>query len=337
MRAVQFDGPGPLVERDVVEPVAGPGQVVVSVEAAGICHSDAHYRAGRPQPRTRPVTLGHEIAGTVTAVGSGVAATRLGERVALHYVISCGACRACTAGREQFCGDYQMLGNSLDGGFADRVAVPAPNAVRIPDAVPTQQAAVMMCSTVTALHALRRGRIRNGDAVAVFGVGGLGQSAVRLAGALGASRVFAIDTDPARLATAEKGGAIPVPVDDLRRRTDVTAGVDLALEMVGSAAVVEHALAVLAPGGRAVAVGLSTGPITVQPYAQMIGRELELIGSNDHTMAEVVEALDMAADGVIDLADVVSTTIPMTGSAINAALDRIDGFGPGIRTVAVPG
>lgn len=337
MRAIQFDRPGPLVERDIAEPVAGPGQVVVAVAAAGICHSDGHYRAGRPQPRTRPVTLGHEIAGTIAAVGSGVDAARVGQRVALHYVISCGACRSCAVGREQFCGDYQMLGNSIDGGFAERVAVPAHNAVAIPEAVPTPHAAVMMCSTVTALHALRRGRIRAGDTVAVFGVGGLGQSAVRLAMALGASRVFAIDTDEARLSTAANGGAVPVPAADLRSRSDVVAQVDLAVEMVGSAAVVEDALGVLAAGGRAVTVGLSTGHISVEPYGQMIGRELELIGSNDHTMAEVVEVLDMAFDGVIDLVDVVSTTVPMTGSAINAALDRIDGFGPGIRTVAVPG
>ncbi len=336
MRAVRFEGSGALVDREVASPEPGPGEVLIAVAAAGICHSDAHYRAASPAPVLVPVTLGHEIAGTIADVGPGADPSRIGERVAVHYVVSCGICVRCLAGHEQFCASYGMVGNTVDGGFAESVIVPVANAVRIPDRVPTDLAAIMMCSTATALHALRRGRVRSGETVAVFGVGGLGQSAVRLAQALGAGRVIAIDLDPARLAMAASTGASVIDAADPAAVAAVAGSVDVAVEMVGSAEVYASAIGVLAKGGRAVAVGLSRGAVAVEPYGGLVAGEIELVGSNDHTRAEIVEVLDLAADGDIDLSSVITETVGLSAVAINAVLDRLDAFGPGTRSVIIP-
>src|SRR5438045_8642062 len=132
----------PLVDDDVPEPIAGSGELLVDIRAAGICHSDAHYRAGGGSV-TLPLTLGHEIAGVVAGTD---------ERVALHYLHD----------------DGRMLGKEVDGGYAERIVVPAANLVPIPDSVPFDAAAVMMCSTATAYHALRLASLRAGDSVAII-------------------------------------------------------------------------------------------------------------------------------------------------------------------------
>ncbi len=118
-RAVRLAAPGrPLADETVEVAAPGPGEILVRVKAAGICHSDAHYRAGTGSTR-HPLTLGHEVAGVVAATGTRVAAPRVGERVCLHYLVTCGACPDCRAGREQFCASGQMLGKDRDGGFAE--------------------------------------------------------------------------------------------------------------------------------------------------------------------------------------------------------------------------
>ena len=211
MRAVQIAQPGaPLRPVDLADPVAGPAEVVVRITAAGICHSDAHYRKGDPAPRRLPITPGHEIAGVIAAVGAGVAVDRVGERVALHYLESCGTCGGCRAHGELFCDNYRMLGLTRDGGYAEQIAVAESSAVPIPASISDDHAAVMMCSSATALHALHRARMAAGESVAVFGVGGLGMSAVQLAAALGAEAVYAVDIDESRREQAAGYGAIPV-------------------------------------------------------------------------------------------------------------------------------
>jgi len=340
MRAVRFTTPGtPLIDAEVEPPELLAGHVLVQVGAAGICHSDAHYRAGRPAPSAPPVTLGHETAGTIIAVAEGGPAGRIGEKVAVHYVVSCGACAACLRDREQFCDSYEMIGNTIDGGYAELLAVPERNAIRIPDSVPLEQAAVMMCSTVTALHALNRGRLTRGESVAVFGAGGLGQSAIRLAVARGAATVFAVDIDAGRVASAAEAGARGVlsPQSDPVATIAATGGVDVAIDMVGSGTVMRQAIDVLRPGGRAVAVGITADTLRIAPYGELIARELEVIGANDHSRTEAAEVLEMAGGRSIDIAPVVTETIPLEALRINEVLDRLDAFGPGMRTVILPG
>jgi propanol-preferring alcohol dehydrogenase len=180
--------------------------VCVRVRAAGICHSDVHYRAGRSRVEPLPLTLGHEVAGDVVAVGHAVTTHAVGDRVCLHYLVTCGGCDACAAGREQFCATGSMLGHFTDGGWAEAIVVPARNAVPLPAGVSYAHGAVMMCSSATSLHALRKGRLAAGEVVLVVGAGGLGMSAIQLARLEGASRVLVVERDPAKQALAVRLG-----------------------------------------------------------------------------------------------------------------------------------
>ena len=345
MRAVRLPAPGhPVEDAEIPMPPCGPGDVLVRVRAAGICHSDVHYRAGRSRVEPLPLTLGHEIAGEIAEVGQHVLSHNVGDAVCLHYLVTCGQCDDCLAGREQFCVTGKMLGHFTDGGWAEYVAVPARNAVPLPHRVPFEQGAVMMCSSATSLHALRKGRLKVGESVLVVGVGGLGMSAVQLARALGAAEVIAVDRDPMKLALAERFGARTIRATDLSpdevvaqvRSMTNGRGVDVALELVGKPDTMRTALQSLAPLGRAVVVGLSDIHLPVDTYRDLIGREAELIGSNDHLLSELYELVEMADKGILDLTDVVTHTVPLQARAINEVLDALDRHEAPVRTVVVP-
>src|SRR5262245_61652188 len=163
MRAVRMTAVGrPLELQDIAQREPGPGEVLVRVRAAGICHSDAHYRRGLSPMGPLPLTLGHEVAGVIERVGAGVGLHAAGDRVCLHYLLTCGSCTHCRAGRESFCSSGAMIGHHVDGGFAEAITVPARNAVRLPERIPFEHGAIMMCSSATALHALRKGRLKAG-------------------------------------------------------------------------------------------------------------------------------------------------------------------------------
>jgi len=341
MRAVRLVEYGrPLELADMPVPGLGERDVLVRVRAAGVCHSDAHYRAGIPQVPL-PLTLGHEIAGTIEQVGAEVSGLKAGDRVCLHYVVSCGDCHFCRRGSEQFCPHFQMLGNNRDGGYAEFVAVPARNAFLLPDEIPFEHGAIMMCSSATCYHALRKSRLAPGESVAVFGVGGLGLSAIQLAKACGAGDVYAVDTNQAKLDLAWSLGAIPVnatkgdAVEEIFRLT-AGAGVDVALELIGLPMTIEQAVQVLAIFGRAVLVGITESAIRVEPYRQLIGKEAEIIGVADHLAQEIPSLLDMARRRLLDLSEAVTDTIPLEAGAINEALDSLEHFGYGFRTVITP-
>ena len=335
MRAVQLVVPGqPLEGRDLPESAPRHGEVAVRVEAAGICRSDVHYRAGYPSAGPRPIALGHEVAGVIEAVGDGVAPDRVGERVCLHYQVSCGDCRHCVRGSEQFCPTGTMLGKSRPGGYAEYVVLPARNAYRLPEEISFEHGAVMMCSSATSLHALRKGRMAPGESVAVFGVGGLGMSAVQIARAWGASVVYAVDINPAKLELAARFGA--VPVDAGSARTVAGLEVDVALELIGLRATLRQSIESLGPMGRAVVVGLCGEPVEFRPYEEIITREGEIIGSADHLAQELPILLDMAGRGDLALGDVVTDRVSLEAGAVNEAMDRLEEFGDAVRTVIVP-
>ena len=340
-RAVRLEAPGrKLVDATLDAPAPGPGEVLVRVRAAGICHSDAHYRAGIGSTR-HPLTLGHEVAGVVESVGRGVASHRAGDRVCLHYLVTCGACRDCRAGREQFCATGRMIGKDRDGGYADFISVPAGNAHPLPGSVPFEQGAILMCSSATALHALRKARVGAGDTVAVFGIGGLGTSAIQLARALGAAEVYAVDVNPAKLALAKRHHAVPVdaraadPVEAIRAATGGR-GVDAALELIGFARTMEQALEVLAPQGRAALAGLTQERMSIAPYRDVLNREAEIIGVSDHLASEIGELMRFIERGELDLSDAVTRVVPLEAAAINGVLDDLEAFRDDVRTVIRP-
>ena len=348
MRALRLGTIGrPLVAVELPTPTPGPGDVLVRVRAAGICHSDAHYRAGRSASLVAPVTLGHEVAGEVAALGAGVMTHAVGDRVCLHYLVTCRRCAHCVAGREQFCPSGEMIGHHRDGGHAEYIVVPARNAVPLPAEISFSHGAALMCSSATSLHALRRGRFAPGETVAVIGIGGLGISAVQLAKALGALEVYAVDLDEAKLATAERYGALPIraagpakadaadAVATLRALTGGR-GVDVVLELVGSPVTMRQALQLCAVHGRAVIAGLSRSPMELDTYRELLGPETELIGSNDHLLAELPLLLELARKKSLDLTHVVVRSVPLDADAVNGVLDELDAYTAPLRTVVVP-
>jgi propanol-preferring alcohol dehydrogenase len=197
-----------------------------------------------------------------------------------------------------------------------------------------------MCSSATSLHALRKGRIAGGDTVAVFGAGGLGMSAIQLARALGALEVYAVDLDAAKLRLAESLGAIPVdahedPVAAIRRHTGGR-GVDVALELIGLPLTMRQAVQALAVQGRAVIAGLADRPLELDTYRDLLGREAEVIGANDHLLQELPLLVELARRRALDLGPVVTHTVPLEAGAVNAVLDALDAYRAPARTVIVP-
>ena len=342
MKAVRMVEAGkPLQLQNIPIPSIGKKDILVRVRAAGICHSDAHYRAGRSPMGKMPITLGHEVAGVVDRMGSEVTTVKRGDRVALHYNISCGDCYYCSTGNEQFCTTVKMLGHHVNGGYAEWIVVPARNAILLPEEISFEEGATLMCASATALHALRKGRVKPGETVAVFGVGGLGLSAIQLARAMGAVEVFAVDIKQDKLELASEYHAIPVDasrtdaVQEIRRLTKGK-GVDVALEMIGLHKTMQQTVDSLGVMGRAVIVGISRTPIEVNPYATLIGYEAEIIGSNDHLLQELPLLMDLARRKILDTSSVVSETIPLDAEQINRRLDDLEQFTSNVRMVIVP-
>jgi propanol-preferring alcohol dehydrogenase len=331
----------PLELQEIPVPVVGPGEVLVRIKAAGICHSDVHYRAGVSPVGPLPQTLGHEIAGVVEGVGAQVARVRPGDRVCLHYLVTCGQCHHCNRGQEQFCIHGQMLGKHRDGGYAETIAVPERGVVILPDEIPFEHAAIMMCSSSTSFHALRKARLQPGETVAVFGAGGLGMSAIQLARGLGALEVYAVDINPEKLALAERFEAIPVnasrvdPVKEIFRLTGGR-GADVALELIGLPLTMRQAVQSLAIQGRAGLAGITRTPFEVDSYFEVIGKEAEIVGCSDHLLQEFPLLIEFARRGVLDLSHVVTRTVPLEARPINDALDALQRFGGEVRTVMVP-
>src|SRR5213594_2111349 len=235
MRAVRLIQLGkPLEDAEAPLPEIGPSEVLVRVAACGICHSDAHYRAGISPIDPLPVTLGHEVAGRVETVGREVHHISLKSRVYVHYLVSCGCCDFCRRGHEQFCAEGQMIGKHRDGGYAEFIKVPARNVFVLPDEIPFEHGAIMMCSSATALHALNKARLKSGETVAIFGFGGLGYSALHLARAFDCGEIYVVDINRAKLATAATLGGIPIDAtagDPVQPILDATSGkgVDLSI------------------------------------------------------------------------------------------------------------
>ena len=342
MKSVRMMGAGqPLELQEVPIPNIGDGDILVRVRAAGICHSDAHYRAGRSSMGFLPITLGHEAAGLVERVGAQVTQVKAGDRVCLHYNLTCGDCYYCNLGHEQFCETVKMLGHHVDGGYAEYIAVPARNAIPLPDEIPFEQGATLMCASATAFHALSKGRVTAGETVAIFGVGGLGLSAIQLARALGAVEVYAVDIQQDKLELASEYHAIPIDasrvdaVEEIRRLTKGR-GANLAIEMIGLRKTMEQAIDSVGNLGRAVMVGLNQQPISINTYLQVLGKEAEIIGSNDHLLQELPTLVDLARRKVLDTSRVVSQVIPLEADRINQRLDALESFTSDVRAVIVP-
>ena len=342
MKTVRLTAVGsPLGEQGIEVPQVGASDVLIRVRAAGICHSDAHYRAGVSPVARLPLTLGHEVAGVVEQTGQRVENFKPGDRVCIHYLVTCGTCAFCRAGNEQFCAAAEMIGKHRNGGYAEFIVVPERSVFRLPDEIPFEQGAILMCSSATSLHALNKARFHAGEIVAVFGAGGLGISAIQLALHLGAAKVFAVDINPAKLRLAAHFGAIPInatqgdPVESIREISNGH-GVDVALELVGLPVTMRQAVQSLGTLGRAALVGLSQETFDIAPYSELLNKEAEVIGVSDHLANEIPMLLELVRTRKLDLSHGIIRTIPLEAGAVNAALDSLEQFGDDVRVVIVP-
>jgi 2-desacetyl-2-hydroxyethyl bacteriochlorophyllide A dehydrogenase len=292
----------------------GAHDVLVEVRAAGICHSDVNYRDGIAPVSKLPITLGHEIAGVIAAKGRKVGSDlRVGERVVVHYVSSCGHCAYCRSDRENHCTSYRMIGKDVDGGFAEYATVPATNAVKLPNMIPFEQGAILGCAVSTAYHALRRGRLQQNDTVVITGVGGLGMHAVQLAKKIfRARKTIAVDRFNWKLKQAKKFGANRVvnaathdAAGTVGRLTDGLLG-DVVIDFVGSEETIQQGIECLGKRGRLVLVGIGARSITVSPYKTIIGKEIEIIGVDDHLKTELVDLIRFVKSGKLDLSGTVT-------------------------------
>ena len=342
MRAVQLAKLGkPLIDAEVPIPDIGPSDVLVRVAACGICHSDAHYRAGISSIDSLPVTLGHEVAGRVEAVGEQVTHVSPGDHVCIHYLVSCGVCDFCVRGNEQFCAKVQMIGKHRDGGYADFIAVPGRNAFPLPGEISCEHGAIMMCSSATALHALNKARLKPGESVAIFGFGGLGFSALQLARAFDCGQIYVVEIKPAKLETAATLGGVPIDAtvgDPVQQILDATSGkgVDVALELVGSAATMQQAVRCLAIQGRAAMVALSRESMSLCPYPELINKEAEIIGISDHLATELPLLMQLARNGKLCFPERTLRSVDLDAAQINTTLDQVERSSDHTRTVIVP-
>jgi 2-desacetyl-2-hydroxyethyl bacteriochlorophyllide A dehydrogenase len=343
MRAVQLIQVGkPLKDADVARPRIGSTEVLVRVAACGICHSDVHYRAGVSAIDPLPLTLGHEVAGRVETVGDDVAHVSPGDRVYVHYLVHCGCCDFCLRGSEQFCAKGQMIGKHRDGGYAEFIKVPGRNVFVLPDEIPFEHGAIMMCSSATALHSLNKARVQSDDSVAIFGFGGLGFSALQLSRAFGCQKVFVVDINPTKLTTAAAFGAVPVdasagdPVHQIREATGGK-GVDVSIELVGSATTMGQAVRCLGVHGRTALVALTAESLSIHPYTELINQEVEVIGVSDHLAAELPLLMQLARNGKLRFPEGTLRSVGLDAAQINAALDDVAKSSDHIRTVIVPG
>jgi 2-desacetyl-2-hydroxyethyl bacteriochlorophyllide A dehydrogenase len=339
MRAVRLTQVGkPLQKAEVDVPEIGASDVLVRVAACGICHSDEHYRAGISRMDRLPVTLGHEIAGWIEKAGADIKQVTRGDRVCVHYLAHCGSCEFCVRGLEQFCRSGQMIGKHRDGGYAEFIKLPGRNVFALPDEIPFEIGAIMMCSSATALHALNKGRFKAGDSIAIFGFGGLGFSAFQLARAFDCEDVYVVEINPAKLASAASMGAIAIdarstdPVEQIKDATAGT-GVDVALELIGAAKTMRQAVLCLGPLGRAALVGLTAETMSILPYTELINKEAEIIGVSDHLAAELPTLIELARSGKLRFPPEALRFVDLDAEQINASLDGLQNSIDHIRTV----
>ncbi|MFD9337115.1 zinc-dependent alcohol dehydrogenase family protein [Streptomyces sp. NPDC060028] len=338
MRAVVFERYGERAEvREVPEPRPGPGGVVVRVEATGLCRSDWHGWMGHDPDIVLPHVPGHELAGVVEAVGSGVVNWRPGDRVTVPFVCACGTCADCAAGQHQVCARQTQPGFTHWGSFAEYVPLEHAdvNLVAVPDELSYATAAGLGCRFATAFRAVvAQGRAAPGEWVCVYGCGGVGLSAVMIAVAAGA-RVIAVDTAPAALDLARKFGAAHCvdgagqdPAAVVRELTG--GGAQLSLDALGSPGTAAASVAGLRRRGRHVQVGLlpAAGGATVLPMERVIGWELEILGSHGMAAHAYPPMMELVRSGALRPDLLVTATIPLEAApAALAAMGTTPGGG----------
>lgn len=309
-------------------PEPGAGEVLVKVSACGVCHTDLHVMKAEVAFPT-PAVMGHEISGMVAALGPGVKGPAPGTRVASAFIMPCGFCTPCGAGRDDLCDSFfamnRLKGTLYDGtsrlrrangspiamysmaGLAEYAVVPATDVFPLIDGLPLEESAVLGCAIFTAYGAVRHGAdLRGGERIAVVATGGVGINIIQIAKAFGSSQIIAVDIRDDKLEAAKRLGATDVvnasstdATAKVRELTDGK-GVDVAFEVLGLPQTFTQAFDMIRDGGRMVAVGIAPGKTTAPvEITRLVRRELRIIGSyGARTRSDMPEIIRLAAQGV---------------------------------------
>jgi len=304
MQAAVLHAFGPMLSvEEVPRPAPKAGEVLIEVEACGVCHSDLHVAEG-DQPMLKAVTKanlipGHEVVGRVVEKAADVTHLGVGDRVGVAWNhATCGECEPCREGRENLCRKAVITGVMVDGGYADYMVARAGHALPIPDSLGSVEAAPLFCAGLTVYRALKNAGVGAGQRVAVFGVGGLGHLAVQIANAWGAE-VIALDVDASKLALAKELGAArtlnAADAEDIKALRKL-GGVHVAVVTSASKAAYDTAFKCLRPGGTLSVVGLPSEPLTFAALG-LAGIEARVVGSSVGTRDDMRAVLQLAADG----------------------------------------
>jgi L-iditol 2-dehydrogenase len=317
MKAALLHAPRDIRVGDIPRPEPGPGELLIRIRATGLCGSDLHIYTGDREV-SYPQALGHEFAGDVVELGDGVSGFAMGDRVTAEPNFSCGECIYCREGLPNLCVNRIGLAINCHGTLAEYVAVPARFAWKLPDSL-TYQQGTLVEPLMVGVHAVRRGRVRLGDTVAVMGCGAIGLMTIAAAKVAGA-RVFAVDIVPEKLEIARRLGAEAVfnarqgdALDAIRALTPEGQGPLIVFETAGVAVTVQQALQLVRSGGRVVLVGLSTQPAQLIPL-NVARREVEIIGSFIYYAGEFAIGIRLIADGVIDVDQLVGLVTDLEGT-----------------------
>lgn len=315
----------PLIEASRPIPVPGPGEACVRVEACGVCGSDLFLQKGG-FGKPLPVIPGHEAAGRIHAIGSGVSGWQVGDQVALYYISTPPNDPWAKAGHPNRSPDLRRMGVDVDGAFAEFVVRPVETLIRPPRQIPPPVLAVLTDAVATPLHALKRiARIQPGESVAILGIGGIGSAAIGIAKAFGA-KVIAVARSEGKRAFARALGADEVASPEepglAERLREITAriGPQVVLQCTGSSEQDALAVQIAAPGARVVLVGVSTNSFSLKA-TDLIWRELSVMGSRGFLPADIQDAIELYSSGALDVSHLVQKVRPL--GQVNAALDDL--------------
>ena len=321
----------PFVLENVPDPVPGAGEAVAKVLACGAGLTIHHTRMGRV-PIEYPRIIGHEITGEIVALGQGVSGLKVGDAVTAYFYLTCGECYWCRINRESLCDNFRgYVGRDVDGGYAEFIKLPAKNFLRLPDGLDWRgkpaEIGVICDAIATPVKVTRRARLTPTDTVAVFGAGGgLGVHMAMVARWARAKKVIAVDTMASKFETCLKAGA-DATVDASEGRVveqlmELTGGrgVDVAIDFVSSKSTLEAGAGALAKGGRLVTLGGHSQPFQLDP-AQLLRKEIEVMGSRYATRQEVIESLELVARG--EFFPIVTEKVPLEqAEAIHARVEK---------------
>lgn len=362
--AVLEAAPGGMRIEEIPVPEPRAGEILVKVAACGVCHTDLHVMKAEVAFPT-PAVMGHEISGTVAALGPGVAGPAVGTPVVSAFIMPCGFCQACGAGRDDLCDSFfamnRLKGTLYDGtsrlrrrdgspiamysmaGLAEYAVVPATDVFPLADGLPLAESAVLGCAIFTAYGAVRHAAdLRGGERIAVVAAGGVGVNIVQIARAFGASQIIAVDVRSDKLEAARRLGATDLvnaaETDAVARVRELTGGrgVDAAFEVLGRPETFVQAFEMIRDGGRMAAVGIAAGR-TAAPVeiTRLVRRELRIVGSyGARTRSDMPEIVRLAAQGVFRPESMVTERFSLDDAdAAYQALARGDIVG---RAIVVP-